>query len=68
MSRDVIPRHLVAELRRKAWVNCPDCYGEGVVTYTARNPLGYTEVRCACVDRDRGGLPPEEPEASVWDS
>jgi hypothetical protein len=53
MSRDLIPRHLQRELRAKADPECQDCGGEGYVTFTARNHLGYTEVRCACVGRER---------------
>ena len=59
MSRDTVPKHLANQLREKADANCGDCYGEGVVTYTASNTLGYREVRCACVDRE----PPENDDA-----
>ena len=49
MSRHEIPKALALELSKRADPECPDCSGEGYVTFTASNSHGYTEVRCACV-------------------
>lgn len=51
MSRTVIPRHLVAELKQRAHPACPQCFGAGYVTQT--HPDGIKEVRCGCCDRPR---------------
>ena len=46
-----MPDWISRELARLAMPTCPECHGEGVVTYTARNIHGETEVACKCVEQ-----------------
>lgn len=65
MSADRVPPHLVRELGQLANINCSACYGTGIVTYTASNHLGYTEVRCACCGEPRPDPEPDDEEAAA---
>ena len=66
MSRHLVPKRLRESLRKLADANCPDCYGEGFVTFTDRNPLGYTEVRCTCCNRDGNDQAADRIEKESW--
>jgi hypothetical protein len=39
------------ERKRRALTDCPECDGEGTVTYTARNIHGEVEAPCPCLMR-----------------
>ena len=49
MARDL--SYEMRERKRRALKDCPDCDGEGTVTYTARNRHGEVESPCGCIFR-----------------
>jgi hypothetical protein len=44
----MIPNATRKALKARADEDCPECHGEGLVTYTARNRDGEVEVACFC--------------------
>lgn len=42
---------ILRERERRADKDCPECHGEGTMSYTSRNPHGYVDVPCACLMR-----------------
>lgn len=50
-----MPDWIRRALAQRARPTCPECNGEGVVTYTARNIHGEDECACACVEKAMNG-------------
>jgi len=46
-----MPEWIRRELAQRATPTCPECHGDGVITYTARNIDGETECACECVEK-----------------
>lgn len=43
--------YVLRERKRRADKDCPECHGEGTVSYTSRNLHGYVDVPCKCLMR-----------------
>lgn len=49
MAQDMA--YTLRQRRRRALPACPECHGEGSVTYTASNRHGEVESPCGCIFR-----------------